>query len=155
MPLSESQPYAARRVQVLRLDPEMPVPRPARPGDAGADLRASESISLKPGQRALVGTGLALAIPDGYAGFVQPRSGMAIKKGLGLLNSPGLIDSGYRGELKVIVINLDPDTILEIERGDRIAQLVILRVPDVVYEEVQELPGSERGDGGFGSTGRT
>jgi dUTP pyrophosphatase len=100
-----------------------------------------------------VGTGLALAIPEGYAGFVQPRSGMAIKKGLGLLNSPGLIDSGYRGELKVIVINLDPDQVLEIERGDRIAQLVILRVPDIIYEEVDQLPGSERGSGGFGSTG--
>ncbi|CAN5871618.1 dUTP diphosphatase [soil metagenome] len=153
--MSESHSYVAYRIQVMRLDPDMPVPRPAQFGDAGADLRATESISLKPGQRALVGTGLALAIPHGFAGFVQPRSGMAIKRGLGLLNSPGLIDSGYRGELKVIVINLDPENMLEIERGDRIAQLVILRVPEVIYEEVDELSVSERGAGGFGSTGRS
>jgi dUTP diphosphatase len=140
-------------ILVKRLDSEMPLLRPARVGDAGVDLRAAEPISLKPGQRGLVRTGLAIAIPKGYAGFVQPRSGMAIKKGLGLLNSPGLIDSGYRGELKIIVINLDPEAVLEIERGDRIAQLVILPVPDVVFEEVEELPPSERGDGGFGSTG--
>ena len=127
--------------------------RPAHPGDAGVDLRASAPMSLKPGERGLVPTGLAVAIPDGYAGFVQPRSGMAIRKGLGLLNSPGLIDSGYRGELKIIVINLDPEEILDIERGDRIAQLVILPVPAVVYQEVAELPASERGEGGFGSTG--
>ncbi len=131
----------------------MPLLRPAQPGDAGADLRAAEPISLKPGERGLVGTGLALAIPEGYAGFVQPRSGMAIKRGLGLLNSPGLIDAGYRGELKIIVINLDPYELLEIERGDRIAQLVILKVPDVIYEEVDELSSTERGGGGFGSTG--
>jgi dUTP diphosphatase len=142
-------------ILVQRLDPEMPLLRPARAGDAGVDLRAAEPISLKPGERGLVRTGLALAIPAGYAGFVQPRSGMAIKKGLGLLNSPGLIDSGYRGELKIIVINLDPEAILEIERGDRIAQLVILPVPDVVFEEVEELPPSERGEGGFGSTGKS
>jgi len=141
-------------ILIQRLDPAMPLLSPARPGDAGVDLRAAEPISLKPGERGLVRTGLALAIPEGYAGFVQPRSGMAIKKGLGLLNSPGLIDSGYRGELKIIVINLDPEAVLEIERGDRIAQLVILPVPDVVYEEVDELPPSERGEGGFGSTGK-
>jgi dUTP pyrophosphatase len=142
-------------VQIQRLDPDMPVLRPAHPGDAGVDLRASAPVSLKPGERALVPTGLAVAIPVGYAGFVQPRSGMAIKKGLGLLNSPGLIDSGYRGELKVIVVNLDPEEVIDIERGDRIAQLVILPVPEVVYEDVVELPPSERGEGGFGSTGRS
>ena len=141
------------RVEVLRLDPEMPMLQPAKPGDAGVDLRATEPVTLQPGERALIPTGLAVAIPEGYAGFVQPRSGMAINKGLGLLNSPGLIDSGYRGELKIIAINLDSAE-LQIERGDRIAQLVILPVPLVMYEEVEVLPDSERGSGGFGSTGR-
>lgn len=140
------------RVQVLRLDPQMPMLSPAQPGDAGVDLRATEGVKLQAGERGLVPTGLAVAIPEGFAGFVQPRSGMAIKKGLGVLNSPGLIDSGYRGELKVIVINLSAGP-LEIERGERIAQLVILPVPACSFEEVDELPGSERGAGGFGSTG--
>lgn len=140
------------RVQIVRLDPEMPMLSHAHPGDAGVDLRSTEPVILQPGQRGLIPTGIAVAIPDGYAGFVQPRSGMAIKKGLGLLNSPGLIDSGYRGEIKVIAINLDSEP-LEISRGDRIAQLVILPVPPVAYEEVDQLPASERGDGGFGSTG--
>lgn len=127
---------------------------PARPGDAGVDLRATEAVTLQPGQRYLIPTGLAVAIPRGFAGFVQPRSGMAINKGLGVLNSPGLIDSGYRGELKVIAINMDSEPV-EIERGERIAQLVILPVPAFLYEEVDVLPDSERGTGGFGSTGRT
>lgn len=127
---------------------------PARAGDAGVDLRATEAVTLQAGQRYLIPTGLAVAIPQGYAGFVQPRSGMAINKGLGVLNSPGLIDSGYRGELKVIAINMDSEPV-EIERGDRIAQLVILPVPAFIYEEVDVLPDSERGAGGFGSTGRT
>ena len=140
---------AAPRVQIQRLDPDVPVPAPAKAGDAGVDLRATSAVSLQPGQRALIGTGIAVAIPEGFAGFVQPRSGMAINKGLGLLNSPGLIDSGYRGEIKVIAINLDSEP-LEISRGDRIAQLVILPVPAVIYEEVEELPSSERGAGGFG-----
>lgn len=130
----------------------MPLLKPAQPGDAGVDLRAAESVKLGPGDRGLIGTGLAVAIPDGYAGFVQPRSGMAAKRGLGLVNSPGLIDSGYRGELKVIAINLGSETIA-LERGDRIAQLVILPVPKVVFQEVGELPASHRADGGFGSTG--
>jgi dUTP pyrophosphatase len=134
------------------MDPDMPMVRPAKPGDAGVDLRSTEAVTIEPGERRLIPTGLAVAIPEGYAGFVQPRSGMAINKGLGLLNSPGLIDSGYRGELKVIAINLGSGT-LAIERGDRIAQLVILPVPPFTYEEVEELPGSERGAGGFGSTG--
>jgi dUTP pyrophosphatase len=142
------------RVQVLRLDPGMPMLNPAKPGDAGVDLRATGEATLQPGERCLIPTGLAVAIPEGYAGFVQPRSGMAINKGLGVLNSPGLIDSGYRGELKVIAINLDSQT-LKIDRGDRIAQLVILPVPTFRYEEVEQLPGSERGTGGFGSTGET
>ena len=142
----------SNRVQIVRLDPEIPMLRPARPGDAGVDLRATKDVTLAPGERTLIPTGIAVAIPEGYAGFVQPRSGMAINKGLGLLNSPGLIDSGYRGEIKVIAINLDSQP-LEIARGDRIAQLVILPVPEVEYEEVEALPDSERGAGGFGSTG--
>ncbi|HEX2052438.1 MAG TPA: dUTP diphosphatase [Actinomycetota bacterium] len=140
------------RIQVVRLDRAMPSLNPAKPGDAGVDLRATQPASLAPGERSLIPTGVAVAIPEGYAGFVQPRSGMAINKGLGLLNSPGLIDSGYRGEIKVIAINLDSEP-LEIARGDRIAQLVILPVPPVEYEEVDELPASERGARGFGSTG--
>jgi len=141
-----------RRIPMVRLDPEMPPLGHAKPGDAGVDLRATQAVSLQPGERSLIPTGIALAIPEGYAGFVQPRSGMALNKGLGLLNSPGLIDSGYRGEIKVIAINLDASA-LEIARGDRIAQLVILPVPPVAYEEVERLPESERGAGGFGSTG--
>jgi dUTP pyrophosphatase len=140
------------RVQIVRLDPGMPMLSHARPGDAGVDLRATEHVVLGPGERRLIPTGIAVAIPDGYAGFVQPRSGMAINKGLGLLNSPGLIDSGYRGEIKVIAINMDSAR-LEIGRGDRIAQLVIMPVPPVTYEEVDRLPESDRGEGGFGSTG--
>jgi dUTP pyrophosphatase len=140
-------------MQVLRLDPGMPLPAYARLGDAGVDLRSAADVSLKPGERALIPTGIAVAIPDGYAGFVQPRSGLAIGKGLGLLNSPGLIDSGYRGEIKIIAINLDPENVIDIARGERIAQLVVLSVPQCRIVEVEELPGSERGSGGFGSTG--
>lgn len=140
-------------LQVIRLDPDIPLPSTAHPGDAGLDLRAAEGFEIKPGERTLVPTGLALAIPSGYAGFVQPRSGLAANKGLGIINSPGLIDSGYRGEVKVIVINLDPFEAIRIERGERIAQLVILAVPAVDIREVDELPDAERGEGGFGSTG--
>lgn len=146
-------PGPAPGVQVLRLDPGMPLPAYARRGDAGVDLRSAADVSLKPGERALIPTGIAVAIPDGYAGFVQPRSGLAIRKGLGLLNSPGLIDSGYRGEIKIIAINLDPENVIDIARGERIAQLVVLSVPQCTIVEVDELPGSERGSGGFGSTG--
>ncbi len=146
-------PGPSRDVQVLRLDPGMPLPAYARLGDAGVDLRSAADVSLKPGERALIPTGIAVAIPDGYAGFVQPRSGLAIGKGLGLLNSPGLIDSGYRGEIKIIAINLDPENVIDIARGERIAQLVVLSVPQCRIVEVEELPGSERGSGGFGSTG--
>jgi dUTP pyrophosphatase len=140
------------RVQIVRLDSGMPMLSLARQGDAGVDLRATESVTLEPGERRMIPTGIAVAIPDGYAGFVQPRSGMAINRGLGLLNSPGLIDSGYRGEIKVIAINMDSGR-LEIARGDRIAQLVIMPVPPVTYEEVDRLPESDRGEAGFGSTG--
>lgn len=142
------------RVKVQRLDEGVPLPGYAHSDDAGLDLVAAEQVTLKPGDRALVGCGIAVAIPAGYAGFVQPRSGLAIKKGLGVLNSPGLIDAGYRGEVKVIVVNLDPTDPITIERGDKVAQLVILQVPQVSLEVVDELPSSQRGAGGFGSTGR-
>lgn len=142
------------KVFVVRLDPDLELPEHAQPGDAGADLRASADQVLEPrGGRALVGTGLALAIPDGYAGFVQPRSGLALKYGVTVLNTPGLIDSGYRGELKVLLVNTDPNDRFTVRRGERIAQLVIQRVSSVDFVEVEELPTSARGSGGFGSTG--
>lgn len=140
---------------VTRLDPDLPLPSYARAGDAGCDLLAAADVTLAAGGgRALVPTGLAIALPDGYAGFVQPRSGLANEHGVTCLNTPGLIDSGYRGELKVLLINTDPDTDHRIHRGDRIAQLVVQRVERVHFVEVDELPQSERGVGGFGSTGR-
>lgn len=141
------------RVPIKRLDPSLPVPSYAHEGDAGLDLLAAEDVSIKPSERALVPTGVALAIPEGHAGYVQPRSGLAIQKGLGLINSPGLIDSGYRGEVRIALVNLDPDSVIHISRGDKIAQLVILEVPEVSLFEVEELPESKRGSGGFGSTG--
>ena len=141
-------------ILVRRLDTELPLPERAHPGDAGVDLRSTIELSLKPGERAVVPTGLAVAIPEGYAGLVQPRSGLAARHGIGVVNSPGLIDSGYRGEIKVIAINLDPDEAFEVRRGDKIAQLVIYPVPDAAWREVDELPPSERGSGGFGSSGR-
>lgn len=139
---------------VRRLDSGVALPSRAHPGDAGLDLCASEDVNLKPGQRATVGTGIAIALPDGYAGFVLPRSGLASKHGVALVNAPGLIDSGYRGEVKIIMINLDPDEPVHVRRGDRIAQLVVQRVPYVDVREVDALPDSARADGGFGSTGR-
>ncbi|MEA2507354.1 MAG: dUTP pyrophosphatase [Actinomycetota bacterium] len=141
-------------VPVRRLDPTVPLPDYATPGDAGLDLRAAEDVTLKPGERAAVGTGIAVAIPDGFAGFVHARSGRALRDGLALVNAPGLIDSGYRGEIKVLVVNLDSFAALEIHRGEKIAQLVVQPVAQVELEEVSELPVSERGAGGFGSTGR-
>ena len=128
-------------------------PRYALPGDAGADLSLAEDVELAPFQRALVGTGVAVAIPEGYAGFVHPRSGLAHRLGLSLVNAPGTIDAGYRGEIKVNLINLDPTTSLTLRRGDRIAQLVVQPVVRARFVHVEELPGSERGDGGHGSTG--
>jgi dUTP diphosphatase len=141
-------------VLVTRLDPDVPLPARAHPGDAGMDLHASEDVVLKPGERASVGTGIAVAIPDGHAGFVVPRSGLAAKHGIGVVNAPGLIDSGYRGEIRVLLINLDPSDPFEVRRGERIAQLVIQRVEEASLREVSELPSSARGEGGFGSTGR-
>ncbi|MCW2522847.1 MAG: dut [Frankiales bacterium] len=139
-------------VNVRRLD-AVPLPSYARSGDAGADLVSTVDLVLQPGQRALLPTGLAIELPPGYAGFVHPRSGLAIRAGLGLVNAPGTIDAGYRGEIKVIVINHDAHEPIEIRRGDRIAQLVIQRVEHAVFVEVDELSESERGAGGHGSTG--
>lgn len=139
---------------LVRLDPELPVPGYAHPGDAGADLYARVDVTLGPrGGRALVPTGVALAIPPGYAGFVQPRSGLALRHGVTCLNTPGLIDAGYRDELKVLLVNTDPDSAYEVRRGDRIAQLVIQPVEEAKFTEA-ELPPSDRGTGGFGHTGR-
>ena len=140
---------------VRRLDPDVEFPEYAKPGDAGLDLRSNVDVTIEPrGGRALVPTGLAIAIPEGYAGFVQPRSGLALKHGITCLNTPGLIDSGYRGELKVLLINTDPTEAFEITRGERIAQLVLQAVEHARLVEVDELPDSERGEGGFGHTGR-
>lgn len=141
-------------IPVQRLDPDLPLPAHARPGDAGVDLVAREAVVLAPGGgRALVPTGIAFALPVGYAGFVQPRSGLALHHGVTVLNSPGLIDCGYRDELKVLLVNLDPVEPFEIHRGDRIAQLVVQAVAEVEWQPVEALPASERG-GGFGHTGR-
>jgi dUTP pyrophosphatase len=141
------------QLQIKRIDVELPLPRYAHEGDAGLDLFAAEDVTLAPFQRGLVPTGIAVAIPEGHAGFVQPRSGLAIKQGLSLVNTPGLIDSHYRGEIKIIAINLDPTTPIVISRGDKIAQLVIQKVACVELVEVLELDETVRGEGGFGSTG--
>jgi len=142
-------------VAVLQLDPDLPMPSYARTGDAGADLVARVAVLLAPGGgRGLVPTGVAVAIPDGYAGFVQPRSGLALRHGVTVLNSPGLIDSGYRDELRVVLVNLDPESEYQVHRGDRIAQLVIQPVQAVNFVPSPSLPVSARGLGGFGHTGR-
>lgn len=141
-------------VQVQRLDRELPLPEPAHPGDAGMDLRSAVDVTLGPGERAVIPTGIALAIPEGYAGFVQPRSGLAAKHGISLVNAPGLVDSGYRGEVRVVAVNLDEREPFVIRRGDRIAQLVVMAVPPASLREVDALPESKRGAGGFGSSGR-
>lgn len=139
---------------MVQLDPDLPLPSYARPGDAGADLVAREDAHLEAGGgRALVPTGIAVAIPDGYAGFVQPRSGLALRHGVSCLNTPGLIDAGYRDEIKVLLINTDPSAAYQVRRGDRIAQLVVQRVEHVRFSSVDDLAPSERGTGGFGSTG--
>jgi len=152
MPLADGE---ADRVQVLikRLDPDLPVPSRAHPGDAGADLFAATDVELAPGARAAVPTGVAIALPDGYAAFVHPRSGLAARHGVTIVNAPGTIDAGYRGEIRVTLLNTDADTPVRFQRGDRIAQLVVQRVECPVFREVGTLPGSARGDGGFGSTG--
>ncbi|GAA2845625.1 dUTP diphosphatase [Nonomuraea rubra] len=141
-------------VLIQRLDPGLPIPSYAHPGDAGADLHAAEDVELMPGERAVVGTGLAIALPDGFAAFVHPRSGLAARHGVTLVNAPGTVDAGYRGEIKVTVINTDLKEPFRLRRGDRVAQLVIQRVERVAFVEAGQLPGSARGAGGFGSTGR-
>ncbi|MEU8203343.1 dUTP diphosphatase [Streptosporangium sp. NPDC049046] len=140
-------------VLIHRLDPDLPPPSYAHPGDAGADLHAAEDVELLPGERAVVGTGLAIALPDGYAAFVHPRSGLASRYGVTLVNAPGTVDAGYRGEIKVTLINTDTKSVVRLRRGDRIAQLVIQKVEKAAFHEVDRLPGSVRGAGGFGSTG--
>ena len=142
------------KVEITRLVDDLPLPSYARDGDAGLDLFCAEGTTLEPGDRHAVPTGVAVAIPHGYAGFVHARSGRALREGLALANAPGLIDAGYRGEIKVIVVNLDPKEPIKLGRGEKIAQLVIQPVVQAELHEVAELPGSERGDGGFGSTGR-
>lgn len=142
-------------VQVLirRLDPGLPLPSRAHPGDAGADLYAAEGVELAPGQRAVVGTGVCIALPDGYAAFVHPRSGLAARHGVTVVNAPGTVDAGYRGEVKVVLMNTDSAQPVTFARGDRIAQLVVQKVERPVFAEVGALPGSQRGEGGYGSTG--
>lgn len=142
------------RLEVQRLDSDLPLPSYARTGDAGLDLYSAVDRTLAPGERAVLPTGLAVAVPTGFVGLVHPRSGLAARSGLGLVNSPGTIDAGYRGEIKIIAINWDPREGIEIARGDRIAQLLVQRVARAEIVEVQELPASERGDSGFGSSGR-
>lgn len=144
-----------RAVDVLftRLDPDVPVPAYAHPGDAGADLMTTEAVTLAPGERAMVGTGIAVALPDGFAAFVHPRSGLAHRLGVSLVNTPGTVDAGYRGEIKVVLVNHDRHEAAVFARGDRIAQLVVQRVERARFHEVETLPGSARGADGYGSTG--
>lgn len=140
-------------VLIRRIDPGVPVPSYGHPGDAGMDLVTAEGAELEPGERTVLPTGIAVALPDGYAAFVHPRSGLAARCGVSLLNTPGTVDAGYRGEIKVIVVNLDPRERVVFQRGDRIAQLVVQQVEKVRFHEVAQLPGSARAEGGFGSTG--
>jgi len=140
-------------IQLRRLDPDLPLPAYAHPGDAGADLVAAQDVELAPGARAAVRTGIAVAIPDGYVGLVHPRSGLAARLGVTVLNAPGTVDAGYRGEILVILVNHDPAGTVKISRGDRIAQLVVQRVERAVFEVVDELDDTARGAGGHGSTG--
>ncbi|QIG41309.1 dUTP diphosphatase [Microbacterium sp. 4R-513] len=138
-------------MDVLIIAPD--VPSYAHPGDAGADLTAAEDVRLEPGQRALVGTGVRIALPEGYAAFVVPRSGLAAKHGITVVNSPGTVDAGYRGEIKVTLLNTDSEHAFEVVKGDRIAQLIVMPVPQARFIPVDTLPESVRGEGGFGSTG--
>jgi dUTP pyrophosphatase len=144
----------APELPVHRLDPELPLPDYAHPGDAGADLRAADEVVLPPGGRVTVGTGLTVAVPDGYAAFVHPRSGLASRHGITVVNAPGTVDAGYRGEIRVVLLNTDATEPFTVRRGDRIAQLVVQPVTRVRFLDVAELPPTPRGEGGFGSTGR-
>lgn len=143
------------KVLIKRLDPDLPLPSYAKPGDAGADLYSRIDIELSPGERKLVPTGIAIALPPGFAAFVHPRSGRAIKEGLGMVNAPGTVDAAYRGELQVILINYDKKISISIKRGERIAQLIIQKIEHAEFVELEELPGSSRGSDGFGSTGKS
>ena len=140
-------------VLLLRLDAGLPAPSYAHPGDAGADLMAAVDVTLQPGERALVPTGVAIALPEGFVALIHPRSGLAARHGLSIVNTPGTVDAGYRGEIKVLLVNLDRSEPIELKRGDRIAQLVLQRVEQARFVEVDVLPDSVRGDGGYGSTG--
>ena len=142
-------------IQVSRLHPEAIIPKYSHPGDAGADISSIEDVEIAPGQRYAVSTGLALALPMGYVALLHPRSGLALKHGIGMVNAPGTIDAGYRGEIKVLLINHDPEVAFTIAKGDRIAQLVIQKVEAANFVEVQSLDETQRGSGGFGSTGVT
>jgi dUTP diphosphatase len=144
----------APELPVRRLDPDLPLPAYAHPGDAGADLCAAGDVVLPPGGRATVGTGVAVAVPDGHAAFVHPRSGLASRHGITVVNAPGTVDAGYRGEIRVVLLNTDQREPFTVRRGDRIAQLVVQPVTRVRFLEVAELPATPRGVGGFGSTGR-
>jgi dUTP pyrophosphatase len=141
------------QLPIKRLDPDLPLPSYAHPGDAGLDLFSAVDCVIAPGERLLIPTGIAVAIPEAHAGFVQPRSGRALRDGLSFANTPGLIDAHYRGEIKVIAVNLDAHTAITVARGDKIAQLVIQRVEHAELQEVDELDTTQRGEGGFGSTG--
>ena len=149
-----SRPSHAVDVLVRRLDPDVALPSYAHPGDAGLDLVTTVDAVVPPGERVLLPTGIAIALPEGYAAFVHPRSGLAVKYGVSLVNAPGTIDAAYRGEIAVSLVNLDPRDAVTLRRGDRIAQLVIQQVALAVLHEVDTLPGSDRGEGGFGSSGR-
>jgi dUTP pyrophosphatase len=140
-------------ISIKRLDEGLPLPSYAHPGDAGADLHSAVDLTLGPGERALVPTGIALALPQGYVALVHPRSGLAARHGISIVNAPGTIDAGYRGEVKVCLVNTDPGEPFSVRRGDRIAQLVVQRFETAVFVEAEDLPDSERGDGGYGSTG--
>lgn len=140
-------------VLIRRLDPDLPLPSYAHPGDAGADLVAAVDVELPPGERAVVPTGMSIALPDGYAAFIHPRSGLGANFGITIVNAPGTIDAGYRGEIHVTLLNTDARGTVRLRRGDRIAQMVVQRVEQAVFHEVEALPGSSRGAAGFGSTG--
>jgi dUTP pyrophosphatase len=150
---SAAHPDDPVEVAVVRLDPDLPLPSYAHPGDAGADLVTAVDVTLAPGERALVPTGVALALPPGHVGLVHPRSGLAARHGLSIVNTPGTIDAGYRGEIKVLLVNHDLQEPIELRRGDRVAQLVVQRYEHVAFREVEALPDSARGAGGYGSTG--
>lgn len=153
-PLAEGVPTATQTLHVRRLDPDLPLPTYAHPGDAGLDLYAAEDVELAPGERAAVPTGMAVAIPQGCVGLVHPRSGLAARHGVSIVNAPGTIDAGYRGEVKVLLVNLDRDKRVRLARGERIAQLLVQQVEQVRVVEVTSLEATARGEGGFGSTGR-